>query len=179
MGGIEIDFPGCPRLDDLPLVHDGHDVRQSQGLDPIMGHIDRGDLKVGQKRPQFFAGFFPEFCIQVGERFIEKDDLGLSHQRPGQGHTLLLPAGKLGRRPPLEPFQLHEAQRLFDLAADDVFGQFAGLERVGHVVEDVHVGPDGVGLKHHPEAPVLRGNEDVLRARPDNFATDFDFPAVR
>ena len=144
-----------------------------------MGHIDGGDLKLGQKDAQIFTGFFPEFCIQIGERFIKKNDLGFGHQRTGQGHALLLTAGKLGCRPVLKTLQLYKAQGLFDLAADDISGHLTGLKRIGHVVEDIHVRPDGVGLKDHAKAPVLRGYEDILLGGQDHFTTDFDFTGVR
>ncbi len=179
MVGVEIDVPGRTRLDDPALVHHRNDIGQGQGFDPVMGHIDSRDLKLGQKGPQFLAGFFPKFRVQVGKRLIKEDDLGFGDQSTGQGHTLLLPAGKFSCRPILEPLHLHEAQRFFDLVSDDVLGHFSGLERIGHVVENVHVRPDGVGLKDHAQAPVLRGNEDVLLTGPDDLTAYFDFPGVR
>ena len=50
------------------------------------------------------------------------------------------------------------------------FGQLAHLQAEGHVVVDVHVGIEGVGLEHHGDVPVLGG--DVV----DQPVADEDVP---
>ena len=76
-------------------------------------------------------------------------------------------------------FELHEAQRLRHPLADDVSPDVPDLKRIGHVIEDVHMRPDGVGLEHHAQSALLRGNADVLLLRPDHLAADADLARIR
>ncbi len=63
--------------------------------------------------------------IQRPERLIQQKDFGLVHHRPGDGHPLALPAGKLMRHPLFIAGKLHEFQRLgnrlFDRRLADPF----------------------------------------------------------
>ena len=176
--GIEIDLPGRSYLDDTAALHHCDGVRQRQGLDPVVGHIDGGDLELREEASQLLTCLFPELGVQIAQGFIEEDHLRFRHQGPGQGDALLLTAAELRCRPVLEPVELHEMKRLFDLPSDLLFGFVPGLEGVGHVVEHVHVGPDGVGLEHHAQPPFLRRDIDALFRREDDLITDGDLPRV-
>ena len=44
--GIEIDLPRRSHLDDAAAFHHCDAVRQRQRLDPVMGHVDGGDLEL-------------------------------------------------------------------------------------------------------------------------------------
>ena len=62
---IEIDFLGVAHFDDPPVAHDRDGVRERQRLDPVVRHVDRGDLQLAQKGPQLLAGFLAELGVQV------------------------------------------------------------------------------------------------------------------
>ena len=113
--GFEVDLPGRPHLDDPAAPHHRDRVRERQGLDPVVGHIDGGDRKLREKAPQLLARLLAELGVQVGEGLVEEDHLRLGDQGPGQGDALLLAAAELRRRPVLEPVELDEMERLGDL----------------------------------------------------------------
>jgi hypothetical protein len=52
-------------------------------------------------------------------------------------------------------------------------------QRKSDVLKNVHVRPNGVGLKHHADFAFLSGNKDARHRRIDHTAADFDFAAVR
>ena len=108
--GVEIDLFRVADLDDSAFAHHRDLVRKGQRLDPVVGHIDRGDLQLGEKTAQFLARLFPELGVEVAQRFVEENHLGLGHQGPGQGDALLLAAAQLRRRPVFEPLHLHELE---------------------------------------------------------------------
>ncbi len=143
-----------------------------------MRHVDRGDPELGEKRFQLLARLLAELRVEVAERLVEQDDLGLCHQRPRQRDALLLASRKLGRRAPLDPFELDEAQRLPHLLANHLPALAADLQRVRDVVEHAQVRPDRVGLEHHAEAALLGGHGDAPGLRPDDVAADSDLAVV-
>ena len=51
----------------------------------------RAAIEIEQKVGDALAGR----CIQVAGRFVRKQDGGVRHERPCDGHPLLLPAGQL------------------------------------------------------------------------------------
>ncbi len=87
---FEVDLPGRPHLDDPAAPHHRDRVRERQGLDPVVGHIDGGDRKLREKTPQLLARLLAELGVQVGEGLVEEDHLRLGNQGPGQGDALLL-----------------------------------------------------------------------------------------
>ena len=50
-------------------------------------------LKFAEEMEDGFAGM----RVEIAGRLVGEDDLGTVHQRPGDGHALLLAAGKLHR----------------------------------------------------------------------------------
>jgi len=145
---------------------------------PVVRHVHRVILSLPRKVFRSFAGFLAQLGVEVAQRFIEQDDLGLGHQGARERDALLLAAGELGRGALFHAFQVHEAQRLGHALADDLLGDVADLQRVGDVVEHIHVRPDGIGLEHHAEPALLRGTEmSVLREH--YLVADADFARVR
>ena len=71
--------------DDAWMVEDG------------MGHEDHRDARILLHPLQFVAHFKPQPRVQIGQRLVQKQHLGLHHQGPRQGQPLLLPAGHFGR----------------------------------------------------------------------------------
>ena len=175
---IEVDLSRGARLHDASTLHHRDDVRQRQGLDAVMGHINGRNLQLREEGPQLLARLLPQFGVEVGKGLVEEDHLRLGHQRPGQRDPLLLPAAELCGRPVFEPVELHKMERLGDLAGDLLPGFIAGLERIGHVVEDVHVRPDGVGLENHSQSSPIRRDIDALLRREDHLIPDPDLSRV-
>jgi len=143
-----------------------------------VGDVDGRDLELREEAAQLLARLLAQLGVKVAQGLVEEDHLRLGDEGAGQGHALLLAAGELRGGPLLEAVELDEAQGPGDLPFDLLPGLVAGLQRVGHVVEDVHVGPDGVGLEHHAEAPPVGRDEEAPLGREDDLVTDGDLARV-
>ncbi|MCY1360927.1 hypothetical protein D9M69_475770 [compost metagenome] len=60
----------------------------------VVGNDDHGHLLFGQLH-HYALHFDDHFRVEGGSHFIEQHQLGLQHQRSGDGHALLLAAGQL------------------------------------------------------------------------------------
>ena len=154
-----------------------------------MGHNHHRHTRFGQ-RPHNVEHFTHQFRIKCGGRLIEQHDLRLHGKGTGDGHTLLLTAGKLCRivvktLPHADAFQF-------------LNGQLAGLllahvldadRRLHHVFERGHMRKQIEPLEHHAQLGTLHGHflviqglqhlptalVDILVA--DHLAVDVDFAA--
>ena len=75
-----------------------------------MGDVDAGDAQPLLDAPDLGAHLLAQLGVQVGERLVHQQHLGLHHQGAGQGHALLLPAGELVGGALLQAGQLHQLQ---------------------------------------------------------------------
>ncbi|MPL94334.1 hypothetical protein SDC9_40487 [bioreactor metagenome] len=142
------------------FIHDHHAVGNGHGRLLVVGDVDDGDPDGLLEVPDLVGHLLPELRVEVGDGFVQDDQLRRGDQRPGKSHPLLLPAGKLGRQPVGEILHLHLGHggqgpllRLF-------FGHFPLSHGVHDVFEDRKMRPDGVILEHHADVPLLRGDHD-------------------
>src|SRR3989442_916129 len=92
----------------------------------------------------------------------------LDHQRPRDGHALLLTAGELRGIARLEPLELHERQHAAHALVDLRARHAPHVEAEGHVVEDGEVREERVVLEDHPESAALgRQGIEGLVVEPD------------
>ena len=57
-----------------------------------MGHVDHRDFQLALNLLDLKAHTHAQLGVQVRQRFVQKQELGLPDQRPPQGHALLLAA---------------------------------------------------------------------------------------
>ena len=53
-----------------------------------MGDVDRGRADVLVQAAQLDPNLGPEIGVEIGERLIEQEHLGLAHDRPADGDPL-------------------------------------------------------------------------------------------
>jgi hypothetical protein len=124
--------------------------------DVARGHEDRRSAGLCQDGPQLPTYPVAKACVEIAERLIEEDHLGLRGECPGQRHSLLLSPGQLVGHAVLETDQAHQFQDLTDPLPTIPPGQ-----AVSHVPGHGHVREQGVVLEHHPDPPRLRWHEDA------------------
>ena len=147
------------RLGDLlnpAAAKDGHPVRQHHGLLLIVGDVDDRDPQAALDAPELVLHFLAQTAVKGAERFVHQHQAGLKHQRPGDGHALLLAAGQLGRTPLLKSFQAHELQRAPDALSDLLRVEPAYFERKRQVAANRHMRKQRVVLKNHADAALAR-----------------------
>ncbi len=102
-------------------------------------------------RPHLVA----QLGVQVGERLVHQEHLGITDDGAADGHALALAA----RQGVLALQVLGDVQnlgRLPHLLVDLLLGHLAQLQGEGHVLIYGHVGVQGVALEDHGDVPVLR-----------------------
>jgi hypothetical protein len=157
---------------DPPLVHDHDAVRRHHGLRLVVRHVDRGDLEGVVQAADLEAHLLAQIGVEVAERLIEQQHLGLDHDGARQGHTLLLAARQLGGIASLEIAHLDHVEDGVDPAVDLGARQLAHLQAEADILAHRHVRPDGVALEDHRHAPLL-GRHDARR-RGDLLAIHLD-----
>ena len=116
----------------------------------------------------FRTHFQAQLGIQIGEWLIQQQALGADHQRARQGYALLLPTGELLDFAGAEAVQLYLLQCLRHSVLDLLAWALPLLQAEGHVLRYVEVWPQGVALKHHARAALVRWQpRHVLIIKPD------------
>jgi len=104
----------------------------------------------------FGAHVGAKFGIEIGQRLVEQEHLGVAHQRPAHGDALSLPPGKLRRTALEEVRDVQYGGRAFDPFLDDRLRLALHLEREGHVPVNVEVRIKRIVLEHHRDVSILR-----------------------
>ncbi|MCY1291882.1 hypothetical protein D9M70_410860 [compost metagenome] len=113
-----------------------------------------------------------QFAVEVGEGFVEQQQLRLRRQRTGQGHALLLAAGQLVG---VAARQCAELDQLQQLAGDALpVGMLADAE--GDVVGHGQVREQRIVLEHHADPPLLRRQGEAGAG--DDLAAELDLALV-
>jgi hypothetical protein len=158
-------------LQDPSVAHDRDALTESHGLDLVMSHIDGGRGELSVKLGERSAHSDSELRVEVRERLVHEIRLGLARDGPPHGDPLALAARELGGLPLEELLQPEQARHLFDALARVALRGAAHLEPVPEVLSDGHVRIERVGLEHHRDVAVPRGEVG------DVSAVDRDRPA--
>ena len=111
---------------------------------------------------QFGPHLQPQPGVQIRQRLVQHQQLGLHHQRACQRHPLLLAAGKVGRLAPGKVRQPDCGQPFLDTGSQRRTAQAVQLQPEGDVIEHGQMREQGVGLEDQPDlAPVGRHAGDL------------------
>ena len=121
-----------------------------------MGHIDEGNAHLLLDTLQLDLHILPQAQVQRAQGLVQQQDLGSVHQRPGDGHPLLLAAGQLGDFPVLKALQTHHTQH-FRHALLDFLGRHLGDPQAkGDVLKHVQMREQRILLEHRVDLPLMR-----------------------
>ncbi len=123
-----------------------------------MGDVDHRDAEVLLDLLDLEPHALPSLASRL-ERARQGAAAWVPPPGPAQGHPLLLAAGKLAGDALGVLAQVHASRIQSTFCLMVAFVQLFDLQGIGHVVKDGHVGPDGVGLEHHADVPLLRGTK--------------------
>ena len=123
-----------------------------------MGDVDERGVDLLTQLDDLCAHLVTQLGVQVTERLIHQEDLGLTDDGAADGDTLALAAGQ-GLGLAVEVLgDVQDLGSLLDLAVNLVLGNLLELERESHVLVDRHVGVEGVALEDHGDIAVLGGD---------------------
>ena len=111
-----------------------------QRLFLVVGDEDRRDAELALQRKQFGAHVHPQLGIEIRQRLVEQQHLGLDRDGARERDALLLAAGELVRPARAEFGEAHQVERGGDVARDLVARQLALLQPEGDVVRTVMCG---------------------------------------
>ncbi|MPM99362.1 hypothetical protein SDC9_146553 [bioreactor metagenome] len=110
-------------------------------------------------------------CVQIGQRFIEQQNLGLEDQGPRQCDALLLSIRKFIGKPCFGANKVEHLTHHCNIVSDDFLGIVPRFQSIGNILIDIEVGKQGIVLKDHGNTTVLRpqmGNRPALK---EHFST--------
>ena len=126
-----------------------------------MGDEEGGHAGLTLDAANLLPGLQPQPRVQIGQRLVQQQHPRQLHQRPGDGHALLLAAGKLARAALHQRADLHQRRGLVGPAEHFFFrGTRATLEvlqRKEDILAHGQVRIEGVVLKDHAHAAMLGG----------------------
>ena len=123
-----------------------------------MGNVDEGGLQALMQLGDFGTHLHAQLSVQVGQRFVEQEDLRLTDDSTAKSNTLTLAAGQSLRLTVQQVVNAQNAGSFFHAALDFVLGGLAQLQAERHVVEHGHVRIQRVVLEHHRDIAILRSN---------------------
>ena len=148
-------------LDHAVLEH-ADALAHGHRLDLVVGHVDRrgrlaalaqGAVQLGE--PHAHRG--AELGVEVGERLVEEEHVGLLHDRPAHRDPLRLSAGQLLRISVQQMLHLQQAGGVTHALVQLRLRRARQLQAEGQVVVDLHVRVQRVVLEHHRDAALLGG----------------------
>ena len=91
----------------------------------------------------------PEIGIEIRERFVQEQNLGLQRQSPGQRDPLLLPAAQLLDVTVSQPVQMHEMEQFSHALVDPLLLPVMNVQSVADVLSNRHVREKRIILETH------------------------------
>ena len=156
--GIVVVVLGGIDLLDEAVLHDADAGSHRHGFGLIVGNVDEGGLQALVQLGDLGTHGNAQLGIQVGQRFVHQEDLGLTHDGAAEGDALALAAGQCLGLAVEQVLDIQDAGGGFDAALDLILGGLAQLEAEGHVIIHRHVGVQGVVLENHGDVAVLGRN---------------------
>ena len=141
---------------DPPMVHHHDPVGQRHRLDLVVRDVDRGGPHLLVHALDLDAHLHAELGVQVRQRLVEQEDLGIAHDRPAHRDALALAAGERLGLAVEKLGNVEDARRLVDPSLDLGLGIALEPQPERHVLGHRHVWVERVVLEHHRDVPVLR-----------------------
>ncbi len=99
VGRPPIGVRGRTELGDASALQRRGVAAEEERLGRLGGGVDDDALAAGEEAGQLVAQFLAKLVVEIGERLVEEDEVGVLDQRAGDRRPLLLTAGQLGRTP--------------------------------------------------------------------------------
>jgi hypothetical protein len=131
-------------------------VRERHRLDLVVRDVQARRAERPVQLLDLEAHLHAQLRVEVGQRLVEQEHLGLAHDRPPHRDALALPSRELTRLALQERRELEDAGGLLDALVDLLLAHAADAQAVRHVVVHAHVRVKRVVLEHHRDVAVLR-----------------------
>ncbi|MCY1301259.1 hypothetical protein D9M70_508580 [compost metagenome] len=153
---------------DLSAVHHHDLVGHGHGLGLVVGHVDHRPAQPLVQLLDLAAHLHAQLGIKVRERLVEEEGAWVAHDGAAHGDTLALAAGEFPRQAVEQLFQTEDFGGLGHALVDLRLRRTGEFQRETHVLRDLHVRIERVGLEDHGDVTLLR------RHVVDDLAADSD-----
>ena len=140
--------------------HQRHPVAHRHRLDLVVGDVEHRRAEAALQLGDLAAHHHAQLGIEVRQRFVHQEHLGLAHHRPAHRHPLALPARELARSAIEQFLELQLVGHLQHPFVALGLGHLRDAQRVGEVLADGEMRVQRVALEHHRDVAVL-GTEVV------------------
>ena len=140
-----------------PGIYQGDTVRQAERFHLVVGDEQDGDVEPLLQQLDLEAHLLAQLGIEITEWLVQQQRARFRHQRPGEGHALLLAATEQRAGALFHAGHAHQLEDRRHPGPDFATGKFPRLQGKGDVFLDGHVRPDRVGLEHHADVAFFRG----------------------
>ena len=155
---VVVDLDGGVGLLDLAAI-DEHDLGgHAHGLGLVVRDVDEGGAQALVQGDELGAHLGAQLCVEVGERLVHEEDLGLLHHGAGEGHALALAAGELAGHAVEVVGEADDLGELCDATVALGLGDLGVDEAELDVVADAHRGIQGIVLEDHGDVTVAGVN---------------------
>ena len=132
-------------------------VDERHRLDLVVGDIDDGGLELLVQLLDLGPHVDAQLGVEVRQRLVEQEDVGVAHQRPAHRDALALAAGELAGLAVEQVLDLQESRRpAFIALSRSGFGTPCISSPKAMFCADVHVRVERVGLEHHRDVALRR-----------------------
>ena len=90
--GLAIDLSGGAELRDAAFMQGRGIAAEQQGLGGLGGGIDDDAVPPGEQLGQFVAQLLAQLVVEIGERLVEQDEIGVLDKGASDRGALLLAA---------------------------------------------------------------------------------------
>ncbi len=148
---------GADLLDEAFSHHDDG-VAHGQGFFLVVGDVNKGDAKLLLHALQLDLHLFSKLEVQSAQGFVQQENLGLVGKGPGDGHALLLAAGKGVHRAVFKAGKLDHLQHFADFFVYLVLVDLSELQAESDVVIYVQMGKQRVSLENRVDLALMGGD---------------------
>ena len=141
---------------DKTVLHNYDTGSHSHSLDLVVSNVDKGGSNVLVKLGKLGSHRCTELSVEVGERLVKKEYLGLTNDCTTKGNTLLLTTGKSLGLSVEKVCDVEDTSSLFYAALDLFLGSLVKLKAECHVLKYGHMRIKSVVLENHRDLSILR-----------------------
>ena len=153
--GLVVELTRAGDLLQHALLQHRNPIAERHGLGLVVGDVDGGDPESALQPEDLGPHLTAQLGVEVAQRLVEQERVGLAHDRPAHRHPLALAAGEIGG---LAVEVLDQVECLGGVGhqlADLVVGVLAGQAKwEGDVLEDGQVRVERVVLEHHRQVAI-------------------------
>ena len=156
VAGVLVELPRCGELLQKAALEYGDPVAERHRLGLVVGDVDRGDAEPLLQPGDLGAHLSAELRVEVRQRLVEEERVGVAHDRATHRHPLALTTGQVARLALEVLVELQGLRGRPHLLVHRRLVRLGQPKRERDVLVDRQVRVERVVLEHHGEVAIAR-----------------------